>query len=611
MFRKPSFGSIRTASHHRLQTASSRPTHASTFEPLESRRLMTVWGGIVAPPTGILYPGTGPTPYVVNGTEASDWISVSYSNHPLTGQRITVTRNYETPYIAFLSAGQPLQIRGLGGNDYIRFSGSLGVGMYGGPGNDTVVGGSGADFVCGEDNDDQLDGGMGADMLIGGNGNDTADYSTRTANLTIRMDQASNDGQPGENDNVTNDTEGVKGGWGNDLIVGNANNNFLYGYAGMDTIRAGGGMDYVYGGENNDQLHADAGFYDNLNGDGGNDKLFGGSGPDYLRGGVGDDIVVSIGGSQTDYVWGNAGLDSFWIDSESTERLWDVEASENARNVHRVSGFEALKISGTNHGSPSRELLGQNFVDPTPEPTDTVSAVMNFSANPLFPTTGPVADDIDQNSVSDCYFLAPLSSIAKTSPHVIRESIVDLGDGTFAVQLRRDGNSRFVRVDGDLPVNASNRPIYAGLGTQNSVWGAMMEKAWAFFRNSTGTYAGAAWGYPSECYNTLGMSNDTYDPRPWYWWNDSPQEFGQKLVSLLSEGKSVVLCTDDGGGFLAEAHCYMVDSVNKIGDTIVSIRFRNPRATDGPSADATDDGYVTLDATQALAACTYIAYGNA
>jgi hypothetical protein len=188
--------------------------------------------------------------------------------------------------------------------------------------------------------------------------------------------------------------------------------------------------------------------------------------------------------------------------------------------------------------------------------------------------------------------------------------VVDLGDGTFAVEMRRDGNKRFIRVDADMPVNDAGNLVYAKTANQQ-LWVPVMEKAWALFRNSTGTYEGIHFGYAKEPYNALGVSNDEYDPYSWF--NDSASEFGNKIAGLLNSGNAVTLCTDDGGnGLLVASHCYMVDHVTYDGSgNVATITLRNPHGTDGPSADATNDGYVTLTASQCLAACNVIRYGKA
>ena len=104
--------------------------------------------------------------------------------------------------------------------------------------------------------------GFGSDNFEGDAGTDTADYGTRTDNLSITMDDdLPNDGGNGgaEGDNVHSDVENVFGGSGNDAIVGNLAANFLAGGPGNDSLRGGGGLDKLIGGDGIDTLLGNAG----------------------------------------------------------------------------------------------------------------------------------------------------------------------------------------------------------------------------------------------------------------------------------------------------------------------------------------------------------------
>src|SRR5207247_9099259 len=104
--------------------------------------------------------------------------------------------------------------------------------LTGGSGADALAGGDGADTLGGGDGDDSLDGGRGADTLGGGNGTDLADYSSRTAPVTVDLAATSGAGEAGENDRVLDDVEGATGGAGNDRLLGDAGAHVLTGGAG-------------------------------------------------------------------------------------------------------------------------------------------------------------------------------------------------------------------------------------------------------------------------------------------------------------------------------------------------------------------------------------------
>jgi Ca2+-binding RTX toxin-like protein len=173
--------------------------------------------------------------------------------------------------------------------------------LDGGGGNDVLLGGFGGDTINGGNGDDFMDGASGADTLSGGAGVDTADYSSRVAGVTVILDSSANDGEAGEGDLVADDTEIVRGGFGNDTIRGS-------------TTNAASSANTFFGGPGNDRLDGGLG-NDTLFGDGGNDTLIGGSGDDSLFGGSGDDFLNSNdGGNGNDFVDGGAGSDSAFVD---------------------------------------------------------------------------------------------------------------------------------------------------------------------------------------------------------------------------------------------------------------------------------------------------------
>src|SRR5215203_4306438 len=87
------------------------------------------------------------------------------------------------------------------GNDKIQINNNVpytSSTILGAGGNDTLTGGIGNDSITGDNNNDTLSGGGGgADRLIGGAGFDTANYSDRSDNLTIKLDGNANDGANG------------------------------------------------------------------------------------------------------------------------------------------------------------------------------------------------------------------------------------------------------------------------------------------------------------------------------------------------------------------------------------------------------------------------------
>ncbi len=135
--------------------------------------------------------------------------------------------------------------------------------LEGGPGADTLLGGEGNDQLFGgrqgpsaPSGNDTFDGGLGADTFDGGDGEDTVTYASRTAPVTVTLDDRANDGAAGEGDDVGFSVEDVIGGAGGDSISGSSEPNRLYGGGGNDVLASLGGSDTLDAGPGNDTLRA-------------------------------------------------------------------------------------------------------------------------------------------------------------------------------------------------------------------------------------------------------------------------------------------------------------------------------------------------------------------
>ncbi|WP_199237589.1 calcium-binding protein [Azospirillum sp. TSH64] len=130
--------------------------------------------------------------------------------------------------------------------------------LYGGAGNDDLLGTTSADLISGDD---------GNDTLYGWSGNDT-----------------------------------IYGGTGDDLLYGNNENDLLVGEAGNDTLVGGNNNDTLYGGAGNDLIYGDGG--DAL----GQDVLAGGAGSDTLYGGAyNDTYLFTFNADGQDYISDSSG----------------------------------------------------------------------------------------------------------------------------------------------------------------------------------------------------------------------------------------------------------------------------------------------------------------
>jgi hypothetical protein len=340
---------------------------------------------------------------------------------------------------------------------------------------------------------------------------------------------------------------------------------------------------------------------DTITGGAGNDKLYGQGGRDILSGGAGDDILVNIGDATNDVATGGAGFDTFWTDAARHEAVTDLSPEELAAGAnHRVAGFASFSVTraktGTTHTvRPSMDLNGGDLPDPGLD--DASALYTNFSSDPLFSSDGPSADDVAQGYVGDCWYLSTLAAVARTHSAAIKQAIVELGDGTYAVQFANsDGSKAFVRVDGDLPTASWGGMQYASLGKQNSVWVAIMEKAYACFRQGgVVNYSDLDGGWMSEAFSDLGYDSDQI-------WNvNNGDDLLNQISNELAAGKAVTMAinTPYGGAPVIGSHAYTVVSVDTDAQGHKTLVLRNPWGIDGIGHDGADDGYVRLTPVQA------------
>lgn len=339
-------------------------------------------------------------------------------------------------------------------------------------------------------------------------------------------------------------------------------------------IEAGGGNDRIsvksniwtsvtlFGGAGNDTLIGGTG----------DDRLYGGAGADLLNGSAGNDVLVTLGDDARDRSIGGPGLDGFWLDSSAKESIADLSPEESAGGaVHRVASFASDLVN--------------------PALTSVATSYTDFSASTLFSRFGPQVQDITQGQLGDCFMLAALGAVAKANPQVIRQSMTDLGDGTYAVRFLTSTGETYLRVDGTLPVDASGNLIYAKQGARGSIWVPIFEKAYAIHRLGTSSYAALEGGFPGEIYEDLGL------PAQSVFSADTPEQLLQMLREAVNAGQAVTMgvseVADDAP--LVSGHAYMVDNVQLSDGGATSLVLRNT----WPQA-AADNSYIILSADDAL-----------
>ncbi|MDW8262947.1 MAG: C2 family cysteine protease [Phycisphaerales bacterium] len=364
-------------------------------------------------------------------------------------------------------------------------------------------------------------------------------------------------------------------------------------------VRAGAGNDRV---ELDRSVHVPASLFgnsgdDTLIGGSGPDHLFGHAGDDLLIGADGDDVLISLGGGSQDTLRGGQGADSFWLDPSAAEKIADLSPHERRTGAsHRVGAFQRLRGEAID-----KQISGTRRRLPDPLSNHPGGLWGSFGHLPLFGSAGPTMDDVQQGTLGDCYLHAPLASLAEVDPWRIRQTIADLGDGTYAVRFHVGDRARYYRLDADLPVSAQvpATPLYAGLGPSQVLWVPLIEKAFAFHRSQEQSYPAIGnGGWFDEAFGALGLASTDGVPGQFA----SGKALLQAIELELSLGRAVTvgILPQTSDGLLVGGHGYSVKRVVRRADGSRMIELRNPWGIDGgkTTIGSPSDGYLTLSATQ-------------
>eukprot|EP01125_Pyxidicula_operculata_P012207 TRINITY_DN399_c3_g1_i1.p1 TRINITY_DN399_c3_g1~~TRINITY_DN399_c3_g1_i1.p1 ORF type:complete len:893 (-),score=210.58 TRINITY_DN399_c3_g1_i1:267-2945(-) len=101
-------------------------------------------------------------------------------------------------------------------------------------------------------------------------------------------------------------------------------------------------------------------------------------------------------------------------------------------------------------------------------------------SNPKLFVDGVESGDVCQGSLGDCYFLGALAVIA-TRRDLLLPLFVSARPslGFYQVRFFKNGSWQIVTIDDRLPVNASNKLVFAHCKDDNEMWVPLIEKAYA------------------------------------------------------------------------------------------------------------------------------------
>ncbi len=318
--------------------------------------------------------------------------------------------------------------------------------------------------------------------------------------------------------------------------------------------------------------------------------------------------ILADGKSYTDavttaglFVYTRGGSDSIRIDS-SVKSLVTLETIDGASTkisslstdvTAWVDSTDAFSGSGLVHkvanfaGGVSK-ATGAALANPT-DSGATVKASGSLFGN------GPVAADVNQGEVGDCYFLSSLAALAGQQPQTLVQSAVDMGDGTYTVQFENGNTPTFVRVSSAMPKGPFGGYMYAHPGSDGSIWAMVFEKAFAYYRTGANTFNSINSGWMGEVYNDFGVASTNFFPSTY-----TQSSFYNLITADLAAGDPITLGTGNSAPNLVSDHAYTLISAAKDAKGNTSYVVRNPWGVAGDALE-NSQGYATLTFAQLTA----------
>lgn len=221
--------------------------------------------------------------------------------------------------------------------------------------------------------------------------------------------------------------------------------------------------------------------------------------------------------------------------------------------------------------------------------------------NPLFvkgagDTDAVAMNDIDQNSLGDCWMMGPLAAVAKNDPQRIKDMVQDNHDGTYTVTFKEFNffggwSDKKITVTADFP-GGINGGGHAGVGDKNiggkgEIWPLIIEKAYAQYK---GGYDKLNGGNPNEFMMAItGKFTTAYD-KPFSLLGAGLN--ANQLQNDFNAGKPIVFSTPKTGALgygLVNNHCYAVQNVYTDANGKKMVQLYNPWGNSHPSPIPYDD----------------------
>jgi hypothetical protein len=141
-------------------------------------------------------------------------------------------------------------------------------------------------------------------------------------------------------------------------------------------------------------------------------------------------------------------------------------------------------------------VLGTDLPSSTVNMDGTFSVSYSTSSKPLFGSSGPSMNDVNQGYLGDCYLLSSLAEVACQNPGDITSMFTSNGNNTYGVKFYVNGTAEYVTVNNSL---ADGGTIF---NSGADLWASLAEKGYAQLQAS-GVVTGNSVNYGNS-WSTIG-----------------------------------------------------------------------------------------------------------
>lgn len=155
------------------------------------------------------------------------------------------------------------------------------------------------------------------------------------------------------------------------------------------------------------------------------------------------------------------------VNGNAANSSWTGGAASSSSLGNLAVGSSAAQLSNLN----GKWLQGTDLPTSTVTVSGSTSKITYATSTAsLFGSSGPLASDINQGKLGDCYFLSSIAEVAMQNSGIIRNMITDNGNGSYGVAFHVKGATEYVTVNNVLQTGCNSGP---------NMWATLLEKAYA------------------------------------------------------------------------------------------------------------------------------------